>query len=150
MYPCDICEVIAQFKHPLWYTWGVESNRWGARQRESVGLFDAHGTLWFATVITEDGDDLSDHIAEGHEDRRPRARVKFGPIPCNEIPYNPVRTAQRDERRDAALFVGGKLLRGWRPLLSDLAKQGFLRPDERLSALIGEDTWQTVPQHLRL
>jgi hypothetical protein len=147
MYPADLCEVIAQFKHPLWYTWGVESNRWGARQRESVGLFDAHGTLWFATSVTENGDDLSDHVAEVGEER-PRARVKFGPIPCNEIPYQTIATAQRDERRDAVLFTGGHFLRGWLPLLTDLARQGFLRPDERLSALIGGDTFGLVPRHM--
>lgn len=150
MYPGDLLAIIRQFKLPLWYTCGVEVNRWGARQRASVGIFDEHGTLWFATVATEEGDDFSDHIAESSEDRRPRARVKAGPVPCNEIPYTSIKTATRDESREGALFKGGKLSRGWRPLLSDLCKQGFLRPDERLSALIGEDTWKTVPRHLWL
>ena len=148
MYPCDICEVIAQFKHPLWYTWGIEKNRWGKRQRDSVGLFAEHGSLWFATAITHEDVFDGGPPRDSDDTERPRLRTIASAVPCNELPYKDIVTARRQE--GTTLFRGGTMQRGWHPLLKSLCSQGFLGPDARLSALLDEDTWKIVPHHFCL
>lgn len=145
MYPADLCEVIQQFKSPSWYTWSIEVNRWGKRMREEFGINDGHGTLWFATVL-DNFDSFSEKpIDTAREGDRSRGRTNVGPVPCNEIPYAAIVTAHFNEATKR--YQGGKLLRGWHTLLLDLCKQGFLYPNDALSALIGGNSWEAVPRH---
>ena len=145
MSPGDFCEVIQQFKSFSWYTWGIEVNRWGQAMRESVGIEDRHGTLWFSTAITTFDAFSGTPLDSGLERARPRGRVNAGPVPCNEIPFDQVVSAHFDEK--VGRYRGGKLLRGWHPLIKGLCKDGFLRPDEALSALIGGNSWELIPRH---
>ena len=95
---------LQKHKHPQWSSCGIACNRWGAKQRDNVGL-SPHGTIWFATPDEQE--------------------FAFS-IPCDNIPYTTIKTARWDE--EAAQFTDGELVRGWRPALETLLKRGFLKP----------------------
>lgn len=127
MYPAELVALLWRHKHPRYFSVRIETNRWGDRQRDAVGL-KPHGTIQLATV--GDRDDIFTVV-------------------CDCIPYTTIRDAVFDQ--DLGRWrEGHKLIRGWRPLLSNLAKGGFLYPSEELDYLIGERTWQSVPKEHRL
>ena len=129
MYPCDLLEVLTQFKHPRWNTIQVHADRWGARPREEVGIAP-HGTIFVASAI--------DNVEFG-------GKHWLGPVPQDEVPRNTVKTAERDY--DTGTWKGGDLLRGWRALLDDLVKQGHLYPCQEMSYLIDRNSYDVAERH---
>ena len=115
--PAQFVRWLWEFKHPRWISIGVESNRWGARMRESVGIGPC-GTVWASSDQEKDYSGIV--------------------VPCDCIPFTSIRSAVWDE--DKTRFVGGALALGWRTALETLLKAGFLRGSRKLSYLIGKDS----------
>jgi len=126
MYPSELVALLWRHKHPRYFSVHIESNRWGDRQRDAVGLAP-HGTIHFS---------------------EPLSRDEVFTVVCDCIPYTTIRDATFDQ--DMGRWKDGPLVRGWRPLISNLVKGGFLYPDKELDYLIGERTWLSSPKHTRL
>ena len=149
MYPNELVSLLVRHKHPRIRSIGVESNRWGRRARESVGL-PLHGTTWVSGIF--DVDEIKDMRQHWPEipflaPSREEQKESLFPVPANCIPYTTIRSGHFD--LDQHRFKG-TVLRGWRPLLEDLVTAGVLYPHEELSFLTGVDTWKTSPKHFHL
>jgi hypothetical protein len=137
MYPGELMSLIQRHLHPRWISVWAYADRWGARNRDHVGV-SPHATLRFAgTNDTEYTD------------------VCILPVDC--LPYYPLLPRwMLDDLHDSAVGYVGDWTRtkdidktrwpsspvvGWRRILEDLVAGGFLRPSGRLSRLIGTDTY---------
>lgn len=144
----DFARLIRSFRASRFCSAGILQTDHGEKQRESVGLA-SHGTVWFAT--TEQSSYGRGHASGVRDDEQHHDIL----VPANELPYEAVLPTARDPltgRRTSALFDQDRrrfrvpLMRGWRLALEDLAKQGFLRPSDELSYLLGRDSRELVPR----
>lgn len=118
MYPGEFLSILHRFKHPRFTGLKVDANRWGARSRDEVGLLPA-GTILAST---------------------PYEQTVIMSIGQNCLPYSSIKTAYWQE--DARLWRFGELQRGWRSAIEGLISQGVLHPHDRLTYLIGKDTFK--------
>jgi hypothetical protein len=122
MWPGDFVRLLQEHKHPRFWSCGIISTRFGNNPRKRAG-YDEGGTVWFATV---------DH------------REPMFAVPCNQIPYWSIETAEWDEKFER--WKGPSPAQGWRGALVRLLSTGHLRPSPKLSYLIGEDSFAVCPK----
>lgn len=127
MYPDEFLAVLRKHRHPRWPTIGVVASTVVNNHRQSETIFDASGTVYVANAT-----EFRDLFI----------------VPANCLPYTSIKTAEWDE--PTARWKNGDIVRGWRTALHMLIRGTYLRPDQELSWLIGEDTYKLFPREARL
>lgn len=120
IWPADFLHLLHKWKHPRWWSIGVECSRHGERRRSDVGVYSRSGTIWVASA---NGD-----------------RESLMVVPADELPYWPI--GLDVNAADHERMYETTTRRGWRALIRDLVAGGFLRPAPELTYLCGEDTWK--------
>jgi hypothetical protein len=150
LYPGDLLNLLWRHKHTRVQSIGIEANRWGRQQREAVGL-SPHGTLWVSGCFEKEeiksplGRDFPDLVLMAPA--REVSKEYLFPVPCNNIPYAPVKDATFNPETHR---FEGNVARGWRHLLTLLVGAGILRGCAELTYMTGEDTWEMMPKPLRI
>ncbi len=114
----DAFWLLRRYLHPMWWSVGVESNRWGERPRKAQNIAPA-GTIWTCTF---DGD---------------REWADCPAIPCEAITY--LQRTAKTEFDDTGRVVGEAQAVGWYTTLRQLVQLGILRNHPDLDRALG---WQ--------
>jgi hypothetical protein len=125
MYGDEFIRLVRENLHPRFSYSNVRSNRFGVQSRRSVGMVAA-GTIYCTDL---------------------KGMFNAMSVPAGAIPYTTRRPSLDDWDEDAARFKGkSQIVPGWRKMLSELVGSAYLRPSDKLSRLIGEDTKQLCPR----
>lgn len=127
MYPGELIELLYRFLHPRWISIGVACSDVVNAQRQTDTIFGRCGTVW---------------VANAHDMR------DLFVVPCDCLPYASIRTATWNEERTR--WEDGSIVRGWRTTLAQLCASTYLKPDDELSWLVGEDTYKLFPRAARM
>jgi hypothetical protein len=125
MFTWELMGLLWKHKNPRFDSCGVLKTRHGNNPRKDANLGEA-GSVWFS---------------------KPDERREVMTVPWGCIPYATIRTATFNE--DTLRWEGGELIRGWRSILYNLVKVGYLLPSDELDVLVGEDTTALCPDWAR-
>ncbi len=123
MYPGEFVSTLWRNRAPRFWSLGVDCTRFGDLRRKDVGV-GAAGTMWFATRDE---------------------KFELNVIPQHCLPYTSIKDSSFNE--NTRRFAGDQCW-GWRPLLNNLLKEGYLWPSAEMTYLIGASSFEQAPREM--